>query len=164
VPGGGTAKLSVAAYTAGAKPVPGAHWVDRVHTGFNQLVVYVDRVVVGPKGWAVTVRIENQFGPGDVPLQIEKGIGTAPAQAGFSLQFVTKSKVGGNVYTALPALSTSIALPTQLSVSQTLPITFAGTGDLPHDGTMISIGLGVFSSAAAPRPTTVVTNTSFKLH
>jgi peptide/nickel transport system permease protein len=158
--GGGRSGGSVSAYTAGAKPL-GVHWDDRLRAGDANLVVSVDRVVAGPHGWAVTARIENQFSPGD--LTIRPGEGTAPAAAGFSLQFVTRTNLGGHEYVALPAVAFDPYPPSSLPVRASVRLTFAGPGQLPRGGTLIYVGFGLFSTAVSP-PATVVSNSSFKLH
>ena len=98
-------------------------------------------------------------------LTVIPGRGTQPQEAGFSLQFPTKDKTSGrSTFTALPALAYDPPLPSTLPVGGRWEGTFAGAGELPHDGTMISVGFGLFTSPLAPQPSTLVTNTSFTLH
>lgn len=161
IPRGG-GRASVMTYTAGAKPIPD-HWTDHLRFGgFQTIIVDVERIVVGPSGWAVTARIED---PGGQDLTVLPGHGNYPPQAGFSLQFASKDKISGRpIYTALPAVAYDPPLPAKLPLGRAWEGTFAGPGKPPHDGTMISVGLGLFSTVTDPGPKTLVTNSSFKLH
>lgn len=163
VPGrSGGGSHSVGAYMVGAKRVSSG-WRDRMRlpgTGSTGMIVRIQSVLVGPRGWAVRATLQNETGQ---DLALSPGSSVSPRLAGFSLQFPSKDEFGRRTYVALQARAFEPALPTALSTSaSSWTVTFAGPGKLPR-GTTIFVGLGPFSAITAPQPITLVTNTSFKL-
>lgn len=152
---------SLAGYIAGAR-VLDERWSDRLRLGQSSrgLIARIEKIVVGPDGWAVTAALENRTG---LDLSVTPGFGTNPDQAGFSLQFVAKDRLGSSTFTALRALAYEPPLPATLPAGAVWRGSFGGPGRLPAGSTRIYVGFGLFSTADGSSPATIVTATSFRL-